>query len=61
MMKKWHKDKWKGKAETVRTDTASALQTVFDNLNQGQQKKLLKAAEVKALFDRYGVTAGGEG
>ena len=61
MMKKWHKDKWKGKAETVRTDTASALQTVFDNLNQGQQKKLLKAAEVKALFDRYGVAAGGEG
>ena len=32
-----------------------ALQTVYDTLNQGQQKKLLKSEVVKAMFERYGV------
>lgn len=32
-----------------------ALQTVYDELNPGQQKKLLKSDVVKALFERYGV------
>lgn len=32
-----------------------ALQTVYDELNQGQRKKLLKSEVVKAMFDRYGV------
>ena len=32
-----------------------ALQLVFDSLNQGQQKKILKQDAVKELFDRYGV------
>ena len=32
-----------------------ALQTVYDKLNQGQQKKLLKSDAVKAMFERYGV------
>ena len=31
------------------------LQTMYDALNQGQRKKIIKNAEVKALFDRYGV------
>lgn len=43
------------KAEAVYTETKNALQTVFDALNQGQQKQILKDKEVKALFDRYGV------
>lgn len=30
-----------------------ALETVFAELNNGQQKKLLKSEKVKALFDRY--------
>ena len=34
----------------------TALQTMYDALNQGQRKKILKNKEVKALFDRYGVT-----
>ena len=42
-------------AEVVATDTKTALQTLYDNLNQGQQKKIVKVAEVKALFDRYGI------
>ncbi len=36
--------------------TRSALQTIYDALNNGQQKKLLKNETVKALFDLYGVT-----
>ena len=33
----------------------TALQTVYDALNQGQRKKIVKNEKVKALFDRYGV------
>lgn len=36
-------------------ETRIALQTVYDALNQGQQKKIVKNERVKALFDRYGV------
>ena len=46
---------WTEKAESVYAETKEALQTVFDALNQGQQNKLLKNEEVKALLDRYGV------
>ena len=41
--------------EAAMTETRTALQTVYDAMNQGQQKKLLKDESVKALFDRYGV------
>ena len=33
----------------------SAILTMYNALNQGQQKKILKDEKVKALFDRYGV------
>lgn len=36
-------------------ETKVALQMVYDALNQGQQKKILKEDAVKALFDLYGV------
>ncbi len=49
------KGKWTAAAETATAETRAALQTVYDNLNQGQQKKLLRSPEVKALFDRYAV------
>ena len=39
----------------AKTETKNALQTVYDSLNNGQQKKLLKDEEVKKLFDLYGV------
>lgn len=39
----------------VKTDTKNALRTIYDALNHGQQQKILKNEEVKALFDRYGV------
>ena len=43
------------KLETVKHETQAALQFVFDELNHGQQQKLLKNELVVALFDRYGV------
>ena len=49
------KGRWTLAAEAVAAETKIALQTVFDNLNQGQQKKLLKSPEVRALFERYAV------
>ena len=39
----------------AKTETKEALQTMFDELNKGQQKKIVKNEAVKALFDRYGV------
>lgn len=35
--------------------TREALQTVYDALNHGQQKQVVKDKAVKILFDRYGV------
>lgn len=54
-MSKWHEKKWQNKAELVFNDTKAALQTVYDALNQGQQKQIVKHENVKALFDHYGV------
>lgn len=41
--------------EALKVETRAALQTVYDALNQGQQKKILKDPAVSALFERYGV------
>ena len=54
------KGRWTLAAEAVAAETKIALQTVFDELNQGQQKKLLKSPEVRALFDRYVIGQSGE-
>lgn len=54
------KGRWTLAAEAVAAETKTALQTVFDELNQGQQKKLLKSPEVRALFERYAVGQSGE-
>ena len=43
------------RAQTVVDETCAALQTMYDALNQGQQKQIVKDEAVKALFDRYGV------
>ena len=37
------------------TETKTALQTVYDALNRGQQKQIVKDEAVKELFDLYGV------
>lgn len=43
------------KVAAVKSDIKDALQLVFNELNHGQQKKILKNENIKALFDRYGV------
>lgn len=43
------------KTNNVLNETQLALQTMFDALNQGQQKKIVKNEAVKKLFDRYEV------
>lgn len=41
--------------EVAKTETKNALQTVYDSLNQGQQKQIVKNDDVRKLFDLYGV------
>ena len=49
------KDALTAAVEAAKVETKSALQTVYDSLNQGQQKKIVKDEAVKELFDLYGV------
>lgn len=49
------KDKLTSAVEAAIIETRSALQTVYDTLNHGQQKQIIKDEKVKELFDRYGV------
>ena len=37
------------------TEVKSALQAVYNDLNQGQRKKLLRNPTIRAVFERYGV------
>lgn len=39
----------------AKTETKNAMQTMYDALNHGQQKQIVKNEEVKELFDLYGV------
>lgn len=41
--------------EACKAEAREALQTIYDELNNGQQKKLLKNENIKAIFERYGV------
>ena len=43
------------KTNAVITETRTALQAVYDAMNYGQQKQIIKDTSVKQLFDRYGV------
>lgn len=45
----------KAHTAAVKAETKNALQTMYDAMNNGQQKKILKVEAVKILFDRYGV------
>lgn len=49
------KSELKKAVEYCRIQTKEALQTVYDSLNHGQQKQIIKDDKVKALFDLYGV------
>lgn len=49
------KEELASRTEAAYRQTHDALQTVVDNLNQGQRKKLARIDEVKSIFDRYRV------
>ena len=36
-------------------EVKAALQEVFNDLNQGQRKKLLRNPTIRSMFERYGV------
>lgn len=37
------------------TEVKEALQAIYNDLNQGQRKKLLRNPTIRAMFERYGV------
>lgn len=41
--------------QTHKAETRDALQELYDNVNKGQRKQLVKRENIRALFDRFGV------
>lgn len=37
------------------TEIKAALQAIYNDLNKGQRKKLLRNPAIRAMFERYGV------
>ena len=54
------KKKLQENVKAVKIETKAALQLVYDSMNQGQRKKLIKNEEVKRLLKFYGVAKEGE-
>ncbi len=53
-MKRIKKEVLNSAVEAAKLDTREALQAVYDELNNGQKKKLVRNEQVKAIFDRFG-------
>lgn len=49
------RDELTAAVKVAKDETRTALQTMYDALNQGQQKKIIKDEKVKELFERYDV------
>ena len=49
------KSKLKEAVKDRKNETKDALRTVYDALNQGQKKQIVKHEKVKELFEFYGV------
>ena len=52
------KEKLTVAVDASKAETRYALQTMYDALNKGQRKQIVKDEAVKTLFDRYGVSYG---
>lgn len=52
--------KWTEKAESVKSETRDALQTVWNATNKGQRQKLLRNEKIAALMKRYEVNVDDE-
>ena len=44
---------WTEKADKVYCNTKEVLELIYNELNNGQQKKLLKNEKIKELLERY--------
>lgn len=49
------KQKLRENVEKAKGDTKATLQLIYDSLNNGQQKKLIKNEKVYQLLKRYSV------
>ena len=49
------KAEFEKRVQAAQNATHDALATIWENLNNGQQKKILKNADVVAVLKRYGV------
>lgn len=49
------KEKLRKNVNAAKNETKAALQLIYDSLNQGQRKKLVKSEEVYQLLKRYGI------
>lgn len=49
------KEKLVSAVDAAKTETRDALQTMYDAMNNGQQKQIVKNEAVKVLLNRYGV------
>lgn len=49
------KDKLNQYVSDYKKSTKEALQLLYDNINKGQQKQIVKREEIKKLFDTYNV------
>lgn len=52
------KEKLQENVNKTKGETKSALLLIWNELNHGQQKKLVRNPAIKALFVRYGVIEG---
>ena len=43
------------KAMAYNRELREALQLIYDELNQGQRKKIMRNPTIKALYERYGI------
>jgi hypothetical protein len=41
--------------EAAKDEYRESLQTVWDGVNKGQKKQLLKNEQIRAILDRFGV------
>ena len=55
-----NREKLKENVAKTKNTTKEALTTIYEALNHGQQKKLIKNEEVKRLLKFYGVIEEGE-
>ena len=49
------KDKLNESVNKTKETTKECLQMLYDSINKGQQKQIIKNKDIKDMFDRYGV------